>query len=48
MTTLAHDVCDVHGASAFYVKPVGKVLLYIYIYNMNMYNIYTGFSLLVG
>ena len=40
MTTLAHDVCNVHGASAFYVKPVGKVILYIYLYNMNMYNIY--------
>ena len=25
MATLAHDVCDVHGASLLYIKPVGKV-----------------------
>ena len=25
MATLAHDVCDVHGASTLYIKHVGKV-----------------------
>ena len=26
MATLAHDVCDVHGASSLYKKPVGEVV----------------------
>ena len=38
MATLPRDVCDVHGASSLYIKPVAKVLLYMYLYNM--YNIY--------
>ena len=25
MATFEHDVCDVHGASSLYIKPVGKV-----------------------
>ena len=29
-STWVHDVCDVHGASSLYIKPAGKVLLYLY------------------
>ena len=28
MATLAHDVCDVHGASLLYKKPVGEVVFF--------------------
>ena len=32
MATLAHDVCDVHGASSLYVKKFFHIYIYIYIY----------------
>ena len=52
MSTLAHDVCDVHGASSLYMKTCWQssliyVITYIYIYiYIYMVYIYTGFSLL--
>ena len=32
MATLAHDVCDVHGASSLYIKKFFYIYIYIYIY----------------
>ena len=46
MTILAHDVCDVHGASLLYIKTCWQKFLYIYIY---IYiHIHIGFTLLGG